>query len=109
MNLNVEGYKDVTWREYREYSRVLEEIAPENEDERGALSTQDMGLLMICAAIMSGWAIGMEVPDAKTKEQRIVYYHDFSKHIDEQPVGIVLNMLDDFWDFQSRLRNPDPN
>ncbi len=109
MKLNVEGFKDVNYRQYREYSRIVDDIVEEiPEEERDEKSTIEMTEIMLCAALLAGWVEGMDVPDVEPGDYK-AFLDDFVEMLYDEHPGKVLTALDDFNTFWMNLRNPDPN
>lgn len=103
IKLNVDGYNDVDWRGYKEYSRVLQTIVPEERDD---LTTDDMTEIMFCAALLSGWVIGMDKPETENPKE---FLAELQGAFEKEHPGNVLEILNDFLEFYVPLRQPDPN
>lgn len=103
MELNVDGYNNVTWRQYREYTSLLQNMIPE---EGSDLSLSEMTEIMFIAAVFSGWVIGMEKPETESPQE---FLAEMQEVLSGEHPGNVIEMLDDFSEFYGKLRTPDPN
>jgi hypothetical protein len=109
MKLNVEGFKDVNWGQYRAYSRVIDELTEGwTEEYRAEISINEWTEVMLCAGVISGWVEGMEAPDIK-KEDYADYLSEFRESLEGEHPGNVMKALNDFRAFYNKLSTPDPN
>lgn len=93
--LVINGFKDVTWREYREYSKVLREIAPGEEDQ---LNLDELNSKFLVAAIRIGIVDGVpQNPEFKEEDLDDYMAHD------------VIIASEKAADNYTSLRTPDPN
>lgn len=102
MKLNIEGYNDITWQQYKDYFAFVQKLTPE---DRTNLSNDEMSEIMLCGAIQSGWVQGMK-PEAESPE---IALHELRRELGLMPVREVTSLLNKFLDFYVSLRSTDPN
>ena len=92
--IEVSEIKDVSWREYRDFSAALREITP----EESSVSLDEMRSLMLVAAIRAGWFVG-------TPAQKEFSWED----LDGWTAKEVIIPAEKVAEYYELLRTPDPN
>jgi hypothetical protein len=90
----VNEIKDITWREYRAFSKALREITPDDE----GVSLDEMRSLMLVAAIRAGWFVDQPAQPEFSWED-----------MDDWTAKEVIIPAEKVAEHYELLRTPDPN
>lgn len=99
MKIQIEALRDVNWRQYREFTKLLRTITPQDEGFE-TLGLDELKAIMIVAAFQAGWVEGVSEEQA----QKVTL-----EALDELHPGNVLAMGDVVYEHYGKLRTPDPN